>query len=52
MKLMEITITVNSDITLTANFEKIPENSSNNKVVFKKISTTAYTKTGLMNTII
>ena len=33
---MEITITVNSDITLTANFEKIPENSSNNKVVFNK----------------
>ena len=33
---MEITITVNSDITLTANFEKIPENSSNNKVIFNK----------------
>ena len=31
-----ITLTINSNISLTANFEKIPENNSNNKVIFNK----------------
>ncbi len=31
-----ITLTINSDISLTANFEKIPENNSKNKVIFNK----------------